>query len=171
MNKFILFIALHIFSLNLHAEQVKINITAKVLDSTCTISSNSTDFVVNMNSGNLRGQDIGVPFGDTPFSISLDNCPESIKTAHVKFSAESDPLIPNLLKITSGSDMDAKGIAIGLYDSKKNNLNITSNNGDYPIDKVNNNNVFNFSAAYVKTSNDFTPGKVVAIAYFDITYD
>lgn len=102
MNKvsfFCLSLLFSFLSLNSYADQVKINITAKVTETTCAISSNSTDFVVNMVNANLRGQAISVPFGKAPFSVTLDSCPENINIAHIKFMGDSDPVMSNLLKI------------------------------------------------------------------------
>lgn len=171
MNKMHLFYLFSLCSFNLYADQTKINITAKVLKTTCSISSSSTNFIVNMKNSNLRGQPVGIPFGKAPFSITLDNCPEGINLAHVTFSGESDPVMSNLLKISDDEDTSATGIAIALYDDKENIIDISKNNTAFTINHDVNNYIFNFSAAYIKTSEMTSSGKVVAVAYFDINYE
>lgn len=171
MNKIFLLYILSLLSFNLYADQAKINITAKVLTTTCSISSGSTDFIVNMKNSNLRGQPVGVPFGKAPFSITLDNCPESINLAHITFRGESDPVMSNLLKISDDEDASATGIAIALYDDKENIIDISKNNTGFIIKHDIDNYIFNFSAAYIKTSEMTSSGKVVAVAYFDINYE
>ncbi|WP_272676393.1 fimbrial protein [Providencia huaxiensis] len=154
-----------------YSDQVSINIKSKVVESTCIISSDSTDFVVNMVSTNLRGQDTNIPFGKSPFSITLDNCPNSINIANIKFIGDPDHVMPNLLKILDNNESSAKGIAIGLYDENNNIINISNNNMSYSINHDANKYTFHFSAAYVKTREDAVPGQVQAISYFDIYYD
>lgn len=56
------------------ADQLQINITANVIAKTCSISSGTKDFLVNLDQGNLRGVAIGVPFSYSPFSINLEDC-------------------------------------------------------------------------------------------------
>jgi len=164
-------IALNFLSVYSFADQVKINITANVMVQTCTISTGSKDFLVSLLSGDLRNATVGVPFSATSFAINLEDCPANIKMAHVTFSAESDPVMPNLLKTASDSDSDATGIAIGLYDSDKKNIDIRNNITDFVINHDANINSLNFSAAYIKTNDNALPGKIRSFAYFEIAYD
>jgi len=171
MNKIYLLYLISLLSFNLYADQTKINITAKVIKTTCSISSISTDFIVNMKNSNLRGQSVGVPFGKVPFNVFLDNCPKGINFAHVTFKGESDNVMPNLLKVSEDDEASAKGIAIALYDDKENIIDISKNINIFDINHDINNYTFNFSAAYMKTNEIASPGKVVAVAYFDIIYE
>lgn len=151
------------------SNQIKINITATLMENTCIISTASTDFLVNLISGDLRGKDIGIPFGETPFYINLDSCPENLTTAHVKFTSERDPIMPELLKIQSTDSSSAKGVAIGLFD--KDNNNVTHGSVDIDINHDGNKNIFPFSVAYLKTGSDASPGKIIAVTSFEIAYD
>lgn len=150
------------------ADQVQINITANVIAKTCSISAGTKDFLVNLAPGNLRGVAVGVPFSYSPFSIDLEDCASGINTAHVSFSGESDPAMPNLLKIASGG---ASGIAIGLYDSDKKNIDIRNNITDFSINHSGTKTALNFLAAYLKTSDTASAGKVQSVASFEIAYD
>ncbi|WNN43489.1 fimbrial protein [Winslowiella toletana] len=164
-------IALNFLPVHSYADQVKINITAKVMVRTCTISSGSKDFLVSLMPGDLRNAAVGVPFSATSFAINLEDCPANIKMAHVNFTAESDPVMPNLLKTTSDTDSDASGIAIGLYDSDNKNIDIRNNLTDFVINHDVTVNSLSFSAAYLKTNDNALPGKVRSFAYFEIAYD
>lgn len=171
-NSLLFFSLLYLFSsFFLYADQVIINIKSKVIETTCIISSNSTDFIVNMSSANLRGQEKNIPFGKSPFSITLENCPDSISIANVRFMGDPDLIYPNLLRVLENNESSAKGIAIGLYDDDDNNINISNNDMSYSINQDTNKYTFRFSAAYVKTREDAIPGQVKAISYFDIYYD
>jgi len=167
----IILLMLSFISAHSFAEQVEITITAKVIAKTCTISSGSSDFLVTLTPGNFRDAAIGVPFSDSSFKIDLEDCSSNINTAHVTFSAESDPFMPNLLKIASDADSDATGVAIGLYDSNKKNIDIRSNSTDFIINHASAINSLHFSAAYLKTNDKALPGKVKSFAYFEISYD
>lgn len=150
------------------ADRVQINITANVIAKTCSISSGTKDFLVNLAQGNLRDEIVGVPFSYSSFSINLEDCPSNINTAHVTFSGESDPSMPNLLQISSGG---ASGVAIGLFDSEKKNIDIRNNVTDFSINHSSSKNTLNFLAAYLKTSDTASAGKVQSIASFEISYD
>lgn len=174
MNKRILLSAvfmLSFFAANVLADRAKIVITANVVAKTCSISSATKSFLVNLASGNLRGVGVGIPFTYSPFSINLEDCPSDINTAHVTFSGESDPEMPNLLKVSSGADFEASGIAIGLYNLEKKNIDIRNNFTDYPITHSSAEHGLTFLVAYLKTRDTALAGKVVGIASFEITYD
>ena len=164
-------LALSMLSAHSLADQVQINITAKVIAKTCAISSKKSDFLVSLATGNLRDAAVGVPFSESSFTINLEDCPLNIKTAHVTFSAESDTDMPNLLKIANDADSDATGVAIGLYDRNGKNIDIRSNATDFLINHAEAMNSLYFSAAYLKTSDKALPGKVKTFAFFEIAYD
>lgn len=164
----LLLFALSIQSL-VQAEQVTINISAKVIESTCSISSETSDFIVTMQPADARSSTVGTPFGETPFAIKLVNCPADAGSVHVKFSGSSDANSPNLLQINNTNGTDAKGFAIGLYDKNRNNLNIVSNATTFAVDSSEAQ--LDFYAAYIRTSNAYTAGKVTAVVSFDVSYD
>ncbi|EKT56049.1 fimbrial protein [Providencia burhodogranariea] len=173
MNKVIinLFFLLIFISNVSYSERVKINISANVIERSCTISSSSSNFSVKLDTGDLRGKKIGMPFTETPFSISLESCPDNLSSAHIKFTGESDLVMNNLLANLNETDSGAKGIAIGLYDSNNSNINIQNNLNSITIDHNLQSNIFKFYAYYVKTSDKYSAGKIISIANFELTYD
>lgn len=175
MNKSIFYIGILLvtyLSSNSYADdQVTININAKVIESTCTVSAESVDFIVDMVVGDARNVSINTPFGKTPFSIYLEDCPVSVQKVHVKFTGTSDTTYSNLIQINNNGTTDATGIAIGLYDLNNNNINITNNLTDFNVNSSNIKVELGFIAAYVKTSTQYTPGKVTGVANFEISYN
>lgn len=153
------------------AEQITINISAKLRSSTCSLSSGSDNSVVNMTTGLLNGKNLGVPFGLTPFNIIIENCPLEINTVNVRFTGASDEKMPNLLQINSGAEGEANGVAIGLYDMNITNLDIRNNFSSFNLTHSSDINKLSFYAAYVKTSGEMSPGKVTGVTSFEISYD
>lgn len=153
------------------SEEVTININASVIERSCTISNESLNTIVNLQAGDLRGSKVGVPFTGTSFSISLIDCPANISLAHITFTGESDKTRDNLLRNINEAETAAKGIALGLYDSDNNNINIKSNKKSLTIDHALSKNTFNFFAYYVKVNDSSSAGKIMSIADFELAYD
>lgn len=167
----IFFIILLFFSELSFSERVTININASVLERTCTISNDSLNQKIELQGGDLRQSDIGVPFGKTSFSINLIDCPVNLSSAHLKFSGESDSSMSNLLKNVNGTDAAAQGVALGLYNTNNVNVDITNNEETLLINPVLTTNIFNFFIYYVRVNQTAAAGKVTAIADFEIAYD
>lgn len=151
--------------------QITININANVIERSCVISSDFNDLPVKLESGNLKGQLIGYPFVETPFSIKLEDCSDNISSARIKFIGENDNTMNNLLKNLNETELRAKGVAIGIYDKNKKNIDIQSNETSLTIDHNINSNLFQFYAFYVKTSNIVSAGKITSVANFELSYD
>lgn len=173
MNRFSLSLASLLIALPMisFSEQVTININASVIERSCTISNDSLHATINLQTGDLKGSKNGVPFAGTPFSISLIDCPANIATAHITFTGESDKTMSNLLKNIDETDDAAQGVALGIYDSEHNNVDIKNNNTSLKIDHATSTNNFNFFAYYVKVNDHPSAGKITSVADFEISYD
>lgn len=150
------------------AEQVTINLNARVLEKSCTLSNDNV--IVSMPSGELKGKKINDSFGKTKFSITLSNCPKNITNAHIVFKADSDVNNPQLIKNIDAYGY-AEGVSLALFDNDENIINISSNNTNFLIDHSLTDNKINFSVAYVKSNVTSYAGKVLGIAEFGISYD
>ncbi|WP_410003667.1 fimbrial protein, partial [Providencia stuartii] len=53
-------------------ERITININGNIVERSCVISKNTSDFTVKLDTGDLKGKKIGIPFNKTPFSIILE---------------------------------------------------------------------------------------------------
>lgn len=153
------------------SEQVTINISASVIERSCTISNDSLNSTITLQAGDLRGSKVGIPFSATPFSISLIDCPDNISTAHITFTGDSDKTMANLLKNADETDTGAKGIALGLYDLNNNNIDISNNKTTLTINHTLSKNTFNFLAYYVKVNSIASAGKIISVADFELAYD
>ena len=173
MNKFLL----HIFFLSLiypitsFSEEVTININASVVERSCTISSESLNSTIRLPIGNLREKKVGEAFGGKSFSISLIDCPNNISSAHITFTGEGDSTMGNFLRNIDETNSAATGIALGLYDTDNNNIDIRNNKQTLTVDHSLNKNTFDFLAYYVKVNNSPTGGKVISVADFELSYD
>ncbi|MDH2371870.1 fimbrial protein [Providencia rettgeri] len=172
MNKTVLFFfTLFIFPRLGMSDRVTININTNVIEKSCTISKNSSNLTITLGSNDLRDKKVGIPFGETPFTISLEDCPANISTAYVKFTGESDEIMSNLLKNNNNTNQGAKSVSIGIYDVNKNNIDIKKNKISLNISHDKIYNTFDFFAYYIKTSQDSSPGKITSIVDFEISYD
>ncbi|QZY66513.1 fimbrial protein (plasmid) [Providencia rettgeri] len=172
MNKIIKYLIVFMFlpSLSL-SEQIKININAIVIERSCTISNNSINLLVTLDSNDLKEKWVGIPFTKTPFSIVLENCPKDISSAHITFTGESDTTMTNFLKNLDKTSSSANNIAIGIYDSNQNVIDLNNNLTTLDVDHSLVNNVFRFYASYIITSNNPSAGKVISVANFELSYD
>lgn len=154
------------------SDRATINISTNVVERSCTIDNESQNLIVDLQSGDLREDNIGVgvPFAGTSFSIKLVDCPANLSAAHIKFSGESDIVMANLLKNIDSTVQAAQGIALGLYNSND-NIDIRSNQITLTLDHNLAINTFKFFAYYIKTGNTTSPGKVVGVANFEVAYD
>lgn len=149
------------------AEQITININARVLSKTCSILNNQVQ--VDMPIESIRGKSINESFGKTPFSISINDCGGNTSYANIKFDAINDLDNSKLIQNTIGEEY-AKGVALGLYRNTE-LIDVNSSEIKYAIDKNSDRNDINFEVAYIKTSENFTLGKVKGVLNFEISYD
>ena len=173
MNKILLFSLSLLMALPRvsFSERVTININASVLERSCTIVNESLSLTINLQGGDLRQSRIGVPFAGTSFSIKLNDCPENISSAYITFTGESDTTMDNLLRNIDKTEMSAQGVALGLYDSDNNNIDIKNNKEILNIEHDLATQIFNFSAYYVKTNDSAVAGKILSVIDFELAYD
>jgi len=168
MNKYLLYASsLGIFLTPCYViAEVPIYITAKVIEKSCTIINK--DIIVDMGVVDAKGIALNAPFAHKPFSISLNNCPASTLTAHVKLTTKNgaSKFIEN--DVEQGN---AKGYAIVVYNSANQELDMQDNSTDFVIDPNSAQIDLGFIAAFIKTSNTTSAGVFHAVASFEIVYD
>lgn len=160
----------------------QVEFTGVVNDNACTINSESVKKSVDM--GQVRIADfantVGATAGDTPFSISLENCSGStLKNASIKFSGQQSATDATVLGMVGTNQV--KGIGIQIADARTGDkLPLNTASTDYVLRPQSN--TFDFTASYVRLVAD-TPGAdgapdtrgigtgtVNALATFDVTY-
>ena len=81
----------------------QINFTGTILDSACTIDTNTANQTVNL--GKIPKSSFnaaGAVAAATRFSIVLNNCPAAVTSASVKFDGTADSSDTNILALNSG---------------------------------------------------------------------
>ena len=160
----------------------QVEFTGTINDNACTINSESVKKAVDM--GQVRIADfantVGATAGETPFSISLENCSGStLKNASIKFSGQQAATDATVLGMVGANQV--KGIGIQIADARTGDkLPLNTASTDYVLRPQSN--TFDFKASYVRLVAD-TPGAdgapdtrgigtgtVNALATFDVTY-
>lgn len=160
----------------------QVEFTGTVNDNACTINSESVKKSVDM--GQVRIADfantVGATAGETPFSISLENCSGStLKNASIKFSGQQAATDATVQGMVGANQV--KGIGIQIADARTGDkLPLNTASTDYVLRPQSN--TFDFKASYVRLVAD-TPGAdgapdtrgigtgtVNALATFDVTY-
>lgn len=166
------------------AEDGKITFDGTISDATCTITggdaqgeSTSPDFTVHLPSISTTALSAdGARAGDTPFHITLSgaDCANG-KIASVFFELAQSTNIDNAtgnLKNTVAKDSGgADKVQIGLLDSDKTILNLTTANDSAKTQTVSGNSArFDYWAQYVATGGAATAGQVSTDVIYSIKY-
>ncbi|WP_338628941.1 fimbrial protein [Enterobacter sp. JJBC] len=149
-----------------------INFTGSILDSACTVNTISASQTVNL--GNLQ-RSVFKAAGDvasaTRFDIVLENCPDTVTSASVKFDGTANATNSNILALNSGQT--AQGVGVALFEedgvtaiplSTPSAQMTLVNTGDT------NRNVMTFVAKYQATQAAVTAGTANATSDFTIVY-
>ncbi|MBW9352997.1 type 1 fimbrial protein [Citrobacter sp. EC_71] len=167
------------------AEDGTITFTGKISDATCEITggdatsgeSTTPDFTVTLPSVSVTALDTdGMRAGDTPFHITLSgaNCTDG-KVASVYFelaqSTYLDTTTGNLKNSTAKESGGADKVQVGLLDSDKSILNLTTANNSAKTATISGNTArFDYWAQYVATGGASTAGVVNSEVVYSIKY-
>lgn len=94
----------------------QVNFTGEITDVSCDVSTTSVD--VDLGKWAKSYFESRSETTQTPFTISLKNCPSSVKSVAVLFDGAKDQSDSTLLKLTGGSD-SAAGVGIKLYNADR----------------------------------------------------
>lgn len=101
----------------------------------------------------------------------MTDCPDTVKSATVKFDGAADNGDSNVLQLTQETDV-ATGVGIQLSDISNNVLPLYTASTAYPLASgsgVKNN--LDFTARYISTLADVTAGKANSVATFTLNYN
>lgn len=175
MNRKILYITVifcYLLSFNARGDDqhdVVINITAKVVNTACTID-NKDSIAVEMGTVNSKGFAKFEPIEKKAFSIQLIDCPASISSATVKFSGVTNTAsyVENQMKSSDASI----GFGIALYDENDVFIDLQNNATKFNLTWVGTDTAeLNFKASFMIIENNTSPGCFKGIANFDIEYE
>lgn len=157
----------------LYASDGTINFTGEVLETACSVNFGS-DNKLNVTLGKISKNSFasaGETSAATKFTIKLKSCPESLKSATVKFDGKVDPVNNSYLALTGGDNV-AEGIAVALYDSSQNLLPMMTSSDNYTL-TADSENSLDFYARYILTSDPLSvkAGSANATSTFSIIYN
>lgn len=94
----------------------QVHFTGEITENSCNISSGSTGQTVDLGKWAKAYFTGGVTeTTKTPFSISVDSCPQSVKTVSVLFDGKKDTSVSSLLALDTASG-SATGVGIQMYE-------------------------------------------------------
>lgn len=145
-----------------------VEFSGEIVDTSCNITPTSKDVKVDLGKwAKSYFSAIGDETTKTPFTISVDNCPTSVKTVAVLFDGKKDATDSTLLAVAGG----ATGVGIKLYNGGASaapvalgtvteKVPVTSGKADLP-----------FFADYASTVNTVTTGAANGVANFLMVYN
>lgn len=149
----------------------QVNFTGKILDSACEIINNTSN-PIDVNLGQIAKTSFtgaGSKASATKFTIVMQNCPDTVTNASVKFDGTSTNGDSNILALTQESGV-ATGVGIEISDASQNMLALGKQSESYPLTAGATNNL-EFVARYIATSDAITAGSANSVATFTINYN
>lgn len=149
---------------------INIRISATIVDSTCTVSIDSTNQVVNLGVWASRQFFAGPNAATTPvpFAILLQKCGPAATGVKVNFNGTIDPNDNELFALNDSSTATSVGVAI----LDRNRQRIAPNSQSISYALTNTADVpLQFYAQYVATNNSIQPGTANTESVFELEYD
>lgn len=150
-----------------------ITITGNVRDNACSISADSEDLTVNLQSiASKQFNMTGSTSIAVPFNIILSPCGTSVTAIRIGFSGASDSQ-NNMLIANAVNASAASGIGIQILDSKYNPLkpNITLSDAPWIKLTTGSTNILHFYARMMATHRSVTAGQVAGTADFTVEFE
>ncbi|EOC1345420.1 fimbrial protein [Cronobacter turicensis] len=150
----------------------QVNFTGEILDAACeVVNSQSSPLAVDLGSVSKTAfTGVGSTTNITSFVLQLKNCPETIKTAAIKFGGNADLDNVNVLALTGGTGA-ASGVGIQLVDADGTPLNLYTASADYTLETGTATNSLEFGARYIQTAAAVTAGTANGSSTFTVTYN
>lgn len=151
------------------AHDVTVNITGTVTNTTCTVSPDSKDKIVDL--GKVPANSLyrsGTSSSPVSFTINLENCGDVANGVVISFSGIPDSNMPDLLKLSPESS--ASGIAIELLDDSKELISIGGGSRQYNISSGQQTASLKFYAKMVANGEKIQTGPVISSVTFKTSY-
>ncbi|EML0566229.1 hypothetical protein SR70_06575 [Klebsiella aerogenes] len=147
----------------------QLNFTGEITDQVCSVATDGNNIDLGKIS-NKAFNGVGDYAGNSRFSIKLSDCPDSIKSVKVKFDGNPDNGNPEIIALTKGKK-SATGLGVQITDIDSGVVSLGVPTRDFNIKPGSTVNQLDFSARYISTAQDITPGQANATASFTITYN
>lgn len=155
---------------NANAHDGAINISGTIIDKTCTVSPDSTNFTVTL--GNIPSKQLERK-GDGSryefFSINLEKCGADASGVTVAFNGPKDSQNADLLALSS-VEGGASGMGIGIYNQDKSLIPVGSDSVPIALMPNQASVSIGFYARYISDGGDVNTGIANASATFTLTY-
>lgn len=149
----------------------EVKFTGEITDISCDISTASKTQTVDLGKWATSYFDNRSETTQTPFTISVKDCPSSVKTVAVLFDGDKDAGDSTLLQLTAGG---AAGVGVKLYQSDRTNsvaigsiskaVNIVDAEHGGSAD-------LNFYASYKSDGAEIKTGNANAVSNFVMVYN
>lgn len=147
-----------------------INFTGNIIDTACTLDTNSANQTVIL--GNVSSKAFnaaGSTAAPTKFNITLTTCPAAATSAKVTFDGTESSANPNILALNAGQT--AGGVGVALYEQ--------NGSTPVPLEAVSQSqplvstgpNTLTYVAKYMATAATVTAGTANATSTFTIIYN
>ena len=147
-----------------------INITGIITKKTCSISPDSQNLTVSMDSvPGTYFTEAGMGADYHPFTINVENCAGTEGSISVSFEGIPDENNPNLLTLIGG-EAYATGIGVGIYNQDKTMIPMGNKSQDTLIMPGQNEAALHFYARYIATGDTVTTGTANATSTFILNY-
>lgn len=159
-----------VLSASAFADDGKINFVGSITDDACTVTNNmSNPLTVTLGTVSSSAfTTAGSTAAPTKFTIALTDCPDTAKTAKVKFDGTADSNVNTILALTQDGGV-AKNVGIQLTDNKNVVIPLYTPSASYPLTAGDNN--LDFIARYYATAVGVTAGPANSTSNFTIIYN
>ncbi|URO01362.1 fimbrial protein [Leclercia adecarboxylata] len=152
-----------------------VHFTGKITDASCNVSTDTAGQTVDLGTWAASYFASQKETTRTPFHISVEGCPDSVKSVAVLFDGTKDTTDNALLGLNSAVDSDgntATGVAVKLYESDRNTqIKIGDISKEVVLAEGEDSTTLNFYANYNATADNVTTGKADADANFLMVYN
>lgn len=152
-----------------------VHFTGKITDASCNITTDSAGQTVELGTWASSYFVNQKETTRTPFQISVEGCPDSVKSVAVLFDGNKDANDNTLLGLNSSVDSEgntASGVAVKLYESDRNTqIKIGDISQSIDLDEGEDSKTLNFYANYNATTDDVSTGEADADANFLMVYN
>ncbi|MCU6671548.1 fimbrial protein [Enterobacteriaceae bacterium H4N4] len=152
-----------------------VHFTGKITDASCNVSADTAGQTVELGTWAASYFATQKETTRTPFHISVEGCPDSVKSVAVLFDGTKDATDNALLGLNSAVDSDgntATGVAVKLYESDRNTqIKIGDISKRVDLAEGEDSKTLDFYANYNATADTVTTGEADADANFLMVYN
>ncbi|MGL5389664.1 MAG: fimbrial protein [Serratia sp. (in: enterobacteria)] len=150
----------------------QVNFKGEIIDSACEVVNNvSSPLDVTLGQvAKTAFTGAGSTTAATKFILQLQNCPDSVTKAAVKFDGTADAGDNNVLQLTQETGV-ATGVGIQLSDASDAVLPLFTASTSYPLVAGTAVNSLGFVARYIATSDTVNAGPANSVASFSVIYN